>query len=86
MKTCKEIYTEHDDEWHKMYVKYIAEMDKAKRIEFPIGTKVKWNHGLNYVHGTVIDYPKYYEERIIVQNNKTRNKREIEACLLELDI
>lgn len=86
VRTCKQIKIGHDKDWGELYERYRKEMDKTKRKEFPIGANVKWRHGMNYVKGIVIEYPRYCgETEVVVQNKNTKNKREIKAWELEQD-
>jgi surface antigen len=55
------------------------------REEFPVGTKVRWMHGSNYIEGVVVDTARYdWSDDVTVRNSKSGKDFRKEAKDLEL--
>lgn len=82
-KSVLELWREQNMEWREMHDRHNREMRAAILAEFPIGTKVRWKHSENYIEGVVVEYKQYNDSEVIVQNSKSKSKRDIEAYRLE---
>lgn len=72
IKSCLEIWREHNRAWSKLYDDYQADMTEARAREFPIGAKVKWPaNGSCRVSGTVVGHPRFSPDRVTVKNSKS---------------
>lgn len=86
MKTCKELYQDREQAWHTAWTTYNAEIGPAVKREFPIGSKVRFSHGLKKIKGVVTKHgPDYSPDKVIVRNTKTGTEWEKEARELEID-
>lgn len=70
------------DEWSRLH----RELNDVIRAEFPVGTKVKFRHGLNWIHGTVAEMPSWdFGNELKIKNTKTGTLRSVKAEDLEFD-
>jgi hypothetical protein len=70
------------EEWSRLH----QELSQVIRAEFPKGTKVKYQHGLNWIHGVVAEMPSWHGgDELEIKNIKTGTSRRVRAKLLEFD-
>lgn len=84
LKTCKEIKAEHTAAWDAVYDRYRTDMAAAKAREFPVGTRVKFQHGLNWIEAEVVELMLCLPDQVEVRNVKSKTKRTIETYKLEV--
>lgn len=85
VESVREMRLRHREEYRKQSDAHDAEMKVAVRTEFPIGARVKYKHGQNFISAVVDGYPEFswVSDKVIVKNLKSGNKKEIEAWCLE---
>jgi hypothetical protein len=70
------------EEWSRIH----KELSDVIRAEFPVGTKVKFRHGLNWIYGTVAEMPSWdFGDELKIKNTKTGTFRNVKAKELEFD-
>jgi hypothetical protein len=70
------------EEWSRLH----SELNAVIRAEFPVGTRVKYRHGLNWIHGVVAEMPSYsFGDELEIKNVKTGTSRRVKAKELEFD-
>ena len=71
-----------DQEWERLH----KELSDVIRAEFPVGTKVKFRHGLNWIRGTVAELPMWdFGDELKIENTKTGTRRRVKEKDLEFD-
>jgi hypothetical protein len=84
--TCLEIKNRCDEGCHKEHLRYDRDIRRAARREFPVGTKVQFNAGVELIKGVVVghaDQPYHSADRVMVQNDATGKHWERKAWQLE---
>lgn len=71
-----------DKEWDRIHKDYA----KVVRDEFSVGVKVKFQHGINWISGEIVESAAFdWDDNVRVRNNKTGNVRRLSAHVLEFD-
>ena len=84
MKTCKKIRDDYVKAYEALSLKYEAAMFEAVRREFPVGTRVRFPHGLAYIEGVVKDWGSRVEaDMVFIVNPKSGACWRKEAYRLE---
>ena len=83
LKSCKEIYLARVQAWHEVYDRYNAEIKLAREREFPVGTRVKFQHGTREVQAVVTELCHWSEDKVKLKNVKTGTTWEKEVHHLE---
>lgn len=78
MKTCKDIKREREQAWHAMEDKYHTDIFEAREREFPIGTKVSFEHGHGVIEAVVTQHGVYNfnTDKVTVKNVKSGKTHE----------
>jgi hypothetical protein len=83
MTKTQEKAAEVSSEWDRLH----RELSETIRAEFKVGTKVKFKHGLNWIHGTVAEMPSWdFGSELSIKNTKTGTLRKVDAKYLEFDV
>lgn len=86
-KTCREIKADWHAAMDEASAVYDAAILRARAIEFPVGTKVKFQHGMKWIRGVVHKLGEwdFNRDAAVVRNTKTGSDWEKKVWELERD-
>jgi hypothetical protein len=78
VKTCKDIKREREQAWASLEAKYQSDIFEAREREFPIGTRVSFEHGHGIIEGVVTVHGVYdwNGDKVMVKNVKSGKEHE----------
>lgn len=82
-KSCLQIWREREMMWTQVHDNYNREIQKARAREFPIGTRVQFQHGVKWLDGVVQEHSSIIEDQIsIKRSNGTVWRKEVHEVKL----
>ena len=83
---CLQLWREHYEARRVLDSVHEIKMRAARDKEFPVGTKVKFRFGENWIEATVVKLPEFewQYDKVVIRNDKSKKDREVEVQDLRL--